>query len=532
MDALPEAASDLRAFGRYARRLPAFVRDTVAPEQARARIERQLRRREQSFLSLLDRAVYRNPASPYLKLLEVAGAEFGDVQGMVEEIGLEPTLARLRDEGVYVTLDETKGRRPIERLGVSIDPGRTGFDNPIIDGHLVAHSGGSSGPPRRIPVDLERLAYESAYHSLFREAFRLAGRPYSVYRVCPPNASGVNNCLHQVRVGEPVERWFNPYRPPFDADRLKYSLFTRYTVRAARLAGAGFPSPEYCPPHDPAPIVDWLAEHTAAGRPAMLDTQASLGVRVCLEAESAGADISGTFFRLGGEPLTEPKAAIVARVGAHAVCHYTMAEAGRIGVACAERAALDDVHFLSDKLAVLQRDRAVGSDGARVGALSYTSLLTSTSRVLINAESDDYAILEERDCGCPFGELGLSLHVHRIRSFEKLTSEGNHFLGSDLYALLDEVLPARFGGGPTDYQLVEEEVGGLPRINVVVRPEVGPLQETEVLGAVVDFMRSKKRNRLMAEVWRQSGTLRVVRGQPRTKPPAAKILPLHIAEGE
>jgi hypothetical protein len=507
------------------------VRDVVAPADARARIALQLRRREQTFLSLLDRAVYRNPASPYLRLLDAAGAEFGDVRGMVEERGLEPTLARLRDEGVYVKLDETKGRRPVERLGVSIDPGRRGFDNPLIDGQLIAYSGGSSSAPRRIPVDLERLAHETSYHSVFREAYGLEGRPYGVYRVCPPSASGVNNCFHQVRVGEPVERWFNPYRPPVDADRLRFSLFTRYTVLAARLAGAGFPAPEYCSPHDPSPIVDWLAERRAAGRPGVLDTQASLGVRVCLAAESAGADISGTFFRFGGEPLTEAKAAIVARVSAQAVCHYTMAEAGRIGAACGERTALDDVHFLSDKLAVLQRDRPVGSDGARVGALHFTTLMPTASRVLINAESDDYAVLEQRDCGCPFGELGLSLHLHRIRSYEKLTTEGNHFLGSDLYALMDEVLPARFGGGPTDYQLVEEEIGGLPYINVVVRPEVGHVEEDQVLGAVVDFLRSEKRNRLMAEVWRQSGTLRVVREQPRVNPPSAKILPLHIARG-
>jgi hypothetical protein len=32
-----------------------------------------------------------------------------------------------------------------------------------------------------------------------------------------------------------------------------------------------------------------------------------------------------------------------------------------------------------------------------------------------------------------------------------------NFLGTDLLRLIDEVLPARFGGAPTDYQFVERE---------------------------------------------------------------------------
>ena len=31
------------------------------------------------------------------------------------------------------------------------------------------------------------------------------------------------------------------------------------------------------------------------------------------------------------------------------------------------------------------------------------------------------------------------------------------FLDSDVIRVLEEVLPARFGGGPTDFQLVEQE---------------------------------------------------------------------------
>ncbi len=114
-----------------------------------------------------------------------------------------------------------------------------------------------------------------------------------------------------------------------------------------------------------------------------------------------------------------------------------------------------------------------------------------------------------------------------MRSYEKLTAEGNHFLGSDLVELVDRVLPARFGGGPTDYQLVEEEVGGLPRVGIVARPGLGDLDETEVVAAVVAHLRATPRNQLMADVWRDSGTLRLIRREPYISA-AGKILPLHL----
>jgi hypothetical protein len=208
-----------------------------------------------------------------------------------------------------------------------------------------------------------------------------------------------------------------------------------------------------------------------------------------------------------------------------------MGETGRIGGACGNPHALDDVHIFRDRLAVLQRDRSVDGSGLTVGALHYTTLTASSPKLMINVESDDYGVLEERDCGCVLGELGLGLHLHGIRSYEKLTSEGNHFLGTDLLALVDEILPGRFGGEPTDYQLVEEEVSGLPKVTVVIRPGVGAVPEDEVVSAVVDFLRAEPRNRLMAEVWEQGDTLRVVRREPSLTR-AAKILPLHIAANE
>ena len=70
--------------------------------------------------------------------------------------------------------------------------------------------------------------------------------------------------------------------------------------------------------------------------------------------------------------------------------------------------------------------------------------------------------------------MGWTTHLREIRSHEKLTAGGMTFLDTDLIRVLEEVLPARFGGAPTDYQLVEEEAAeGQPRVRLLVHPRIG-----------------------------------------------------------
>ena len=511
----PSAHEQLTAFGRYARRLPRFLRDQVDAVGARRLVVQRLAAREERFLDLVARGVYANPGSPYRALLGSAGIELGDVRGLLAEHGLEGALEQLRDVGVYATLDEFKGRKGLERNGVSMPLGDGDFDNPLIAGHYWGTTGGSRGTSRRVMVDLGRFEHEASYQALFREGFGLDGRPFGIYRVIPPSRAGLNNYLYQVKSGATVDRWFNPYRRPRDWENLAFAIFTAYTLLVGRRVAGGLRRPELCPTSEAARVARWLASCRERGAPAVLDAQGGLAVRVCRDAQAAGIDISGSFFRVGGEPLTEAKASMVESSGAQVACHYSMAEIGRIGTACADPSARDDVHLCSDKVAAIQREPASGS-ATGIGVLSYTTLLPATSKIMINVESGDYAEMEQRPCGCPFGELGMRTHLSGIRSYEKLTTEGNHFLGSDLYALVDEVLPAGFGGGPTDYQLVEEEVEAVSTLSVVVSPTVGQVEEAEVLAAVFSFLREQPRNRLMADFWEQGDSVRVVR--PRAPP--------------
>lgn len=520
---------DLKMFTRYAWGLNSYFRSTLTPEQCHRMLLTHLQNREESFLPILERGIYANPRSPYRKLLLHAGVEFADVVSLARQWGVEGTLARLYDAGVYVTLDEFKGRRPIERPGLQLPVSPQDFDNPLLVKHYEGRSSGSRSVGTRVIIDLDLLAHEAAYVHHFLEAFNLERRPVATWREVPPVTAGMKLLLRYAKLGRPVEKWFAQSELSLESKALKFNLFTKYTIYAGRVLGRPLPSPEHVPLEEAHVVARWLAAKKGDSTPALLDSQASSGVRVCIAAREKGLDISDSFFRFGGEPFTAAKAQVVAETGCKAVCHYSMAETGAIGIACAAPTDLDDVHLLTDKIAVIQRPKTLGTNGPSVEALVHTTVLPSCPKLMLNVESDDYGVLEERACGCPIGKLGFTKHLSRIRSYEKLTSGGVTFLGTELLRLVDEVLPARFGGHPTDYQLVEEEEGGLPKVNLLVSPRVGDISEKAVLDKVFQTLELYPGGDIMADQWRHGNVLRIVRGEPYSTA-SAKILPLHILQ--
>jgi hypothetical protein len=106
-------------------------------------------------------------------------------------------------------------------------------------------------------------------------------------------------------------------------------------------------------------------------------------------------------------------------------------------------------------------------------------------KILLNVETGDCATMTSRRCGCPLEALGWTEHLGEIRSFEKLKIDGRLFYGAQLYALIEETLPSRFGDGPADYQLLEEETpDGHTAVSVIVHPRLGPLDEPALLDAL------------------------------------------------
>ena len=515
---------ELAAAARYAASLPAFLRRRMTLEECRGRIREGVARRDEQFLDVLERAVYGRPRSPYLPLLRAAGVELGDARRLVREDGLEPALRRLADAGVTLTLEEFKGLAPIERAGVSLHPHRHDFDNPLMGSAITRSELGSRGAPRRVIVNLDDVEHTTAYTAVFLEAFGLRDRPIVLWRPPPPARAGIGHVLQLAKLGKAVDAWF--MQTPLSVRRgAKDVAFAHASRAAVRLAGVRPPRPVHVPLERADAVARWMAGRHGAH----LNAPAGSAVRVCVAAAEHGLDLSGAFMRVGGEPLTAAKARVFERAGVRFACHYTTSDVGRIGVACAAPAALDDVHVATDRLAVIQRERSLGRAGPSVPALAFTTLAPSVRRVLINVEIGDYGVLAERRCGCALDAVGLSLHLHTIRSFEKLTTEGMHFLGPDLYRLVEEVLPARFGGEPTDYQLVEAEDGGLTRLEVVVGPRLGPVADADVVATVLETLGGGAAFKtMMAEVWRDGGTVRVVRRPPQATP-SGKILPLHLS---
>jgi hypothetical protein len=145
-----------------------------------------------------------------------------------------------------------------------------------------------------------------------------------------------------------------------------------------------------------------------------------------------------------------------------------------------------------------------------------TSIRPTSPFLFINLVMGDRAVLAERRCGCPLEALGWRTHLHGIRSFEKLTAGGVTFMDTDVIRVLEEVLPRRFGGGPADYQIVEDADGdGRPRLRLLVHPNVGPADSARMMDAFLDALAAgSDTERLMVNQLRQERILGVERAAP------------------
>lgn len=159
------------------------------------------------------------------------------------------------------------------------------------------------------------------------------------------------------------------------------------------------------------------------------------------------------------------------------------------------------------------------------------SLHSFVPRFLFNVENGDYANLIERDCGCPLQKVGFTQHIHAVRSFEKMTSQGMNYSSSHLFELLEDTIPSEFGGGPGDYQLVEEEDStGQTRLTLLVHPEIRNLNDKKLLRRLQEGLAQGSRNhRFISKIWQDADVLRLLRAIPHASA-RGKILPLYIKQ--
>jgi hypothetical protein len=517
---------DLAAGARFLGALPSFLRTQVTLEQGRAILRSRLEHREARFLTLMRQAVYEHVGSPYRELLRLAGCAYGDLQRLAIQNGVEGALSVLLEHGVYITVDEYKGRRPLVRAGVHvpIDPAR--LRNPRGRVHFPVRTSGSRGGGTALGVDLAYIRTHAVNKCLVLAAHQGLAWRHAVWQV--PGGAAMGQILRFSALGGYPTRWFSQIDPRSRELHPRY----RWSVRALHwgsvLAGRRLPRPEHVPLADPLPIARWLAEVRQDGETPHLFTFPSAAVRLCQAATAAGLDIRGARFMVSGEPITDTRLASIREAGAEPSTRYGTIESNAIGYGCLAPAHPDDVHFLQDLHALVQVPNRHPS-GLPPGALLISSIDSSAPMILLNLSLGDAATIESRSCGCPLGTAGWSTHIHTIRSFEKLTAGGMTFLGTDVIRVLEEVLPRRFGGGPADYQLVEEEGGdGSARLRLLVHPDVGPLDPEAVEGALITALsHGSGAERVMGLAWREAALVRVERRAPLTTA-SGKVLHLHV----
>jgi len=515
---------EMMVYSQMALGMRELLRQPVAADPMAA-LGQQMAHREEHFLDLARRLVFANPQHPYHEMFRIAGCTREDLTAEVKRNGLEAALARLAAAGVYLSHDEFKGKAPVIRGGREIPCGPQALLNPLVRGGLISISSGSRSPGTRTPKSLPLQTYRDAYHHLQLREFDLAARTGVQVRPILPSSLGLGHNLRCIRFGEEPAKWFAQSGRWRDAAH--YRAVTHFLVRAAQLMGASLPLPEYLPENDFSPVARWIAQRKQAGRPCVMRSYVSPGVRIAAAAREAGLDIAGTIFLVDGEALTDAKRAVIEAAGCEAYPKYGISEVGSVGSACRRMRTGNCVHVHRDAVAVISRRRLAPLSDLEVNSLLFTNLLPFAARFLINAEMDDAGILEPAACECEYSRAGMDLQIRNIYSYGKLTGQGITLMGSDIVHLLEDTLPQRFGGGPGDYQLVEYDGARQAQLELRISPRAvaGPA------AAVRDFLLSEIRGcyggALASRVWKHSGGIEAVIAEPfvtRT----GKVLSLHL----
>jgi hypothetical protein len=445
---------------------------------------------------------------------------------LVRQEGLEGALLTLYRQGVFLRVAEQKGQQPVVRGSLSFQIEQGQLHNPLTSADLLRYRSGSRGARTPIPVNLDSLRERAADLSLALHCRGGLDWEHAVWEV--PGSAVIVHVLEQTAFSGPPDAWFSQVDPAASSLHPRYRWSARLQNLVARLNGLRLPDPRYVSLEDTRPILDWMQAVLRSGRTPHLKTYASSGVRLCRAALAAGIDLRGVQLTVSGEPITEARMATIRQSGATAFPRAGSSEASLLGIGCLAPETVDELHPFSDHNATIQP----GADGPAQGlpptALLLTSLRRAARLILLNVSLGDQGELSQRRCGCPLETAGWTNHLQQFRSFEKLNAGGMTLLDRDVIRVLEETLPARFGGGATDYQLVERETeSGLADLCLIVHPRLGPLDEAALRDAFLDAIGGGDGvERVMALQWRGAGLPRLLREPPHQNA-VGKILHLH-----
>ena len=343
---------DLTSAVRFLTQLPRLLRRTFTTEEVHALLRRDLERREVNFLDLARTAIFANSKSPFRKLLHYAGCEYHEVENLVRKKGLEETLRELYRRGVYLTVEEAKGRRPVIRDNTNFYVAPEDLRNPGLQADIAVRTSGSRGRGTLVPIDF--ASFRANSYDAYLDLETRCGLSWHHAFWLVPGSLVITRFIRYTLSGARIARWFTLVDPGSAALHLRYNWSMRFLRWAGLLAGVRFPRPIYTEFQNPIAIVHWMESVLHAGETPHLHSYASCVVRVCETALEHGISLVGAQFTMVGEPLTAARLAIVQRAGARASIRYASAEMSVVGFGCMAPQATDEVHFMTDRCAVIQ----------------------------------------------------------------------------------------------------------------------------------------------------------------------------------
>jgi len=517
--------NEVRRYSRLALGLSRLARVPRVTEPLET-LRRDLENREPAFLDLAARAIYAKPENPFHRMLKLAQCEYADLERALRCDGLDKTLQQLLRAGVYLTHDELKGKQPIIRSGEVIPANEHSYDNPTLSPGVELRSSGSrSGGGTQSQHSVAAELHLEQYNLLLAHELGTYDRGLVAMLPILPSPGGLLSAIRGPLSGWHTAKWFAVGGHLQDSGH--YRALTAAMVVVARLSGSRCKFPTYLPQNDFSPVAEYLAREKAAGRSCVVGGFVSPAVRIAAIAAERGLDISGTIFSVAGEALTPAKRAVIEATSCEVYPFYIITEVGIIGYACSRMKTGNCVHVTEDSVAVIARKRPAPFSETEVNSLMFTTLAPFASRALINSEMDDSGIIEDINCDCVFGQIGFRRQIRDIASYGKLTGQGMTLIGTDVVQVLEEALPRRLGGGPGDYQLVEEEGEGQTNVTLRVSPRVANLNPEKVRACFLEELKRHYGGALAARTWSHAEGVKVTIAEPFTTS-TGKVLSLHL----
>jgi hypothetical protein len=485
--------------------------DPVSMGDAGRQIRLHVAKQADNFLSLCDTEIFGKRGSPYRLLFQKTGYSREKLAHLVRSEGLEQALSRLAADGIYLGIKEFKGQKPVVRPGLEMSFDAAAAD--ISAGPSIAlKSSGSSGPRMKTRIGVAGLRLLSNYLPLIIKGLDAQDLPVVLYYPMP-SVSGVVHLITFTMAGFPPSAWFSQV-PFLSRRRILPLLQLMALIASSRLRGLRLPFPHLADIRHPAALARWISKNCPQG--AVLPTFPGAALHMLQAALSEGIKLPRLVFILGGEPLTDNKFRIFKEAGHKVYPWYSSVETGRIALGCFHGAYPDDMHILSDRIACISRPGGAFPSAPSSDALLLTSLHPDSHKFLLNVETGDEAVIEERRCGCLWEEYGLTRHILKVRSYEKLTLEGMTYAAGDVFHLVEEILPGRCGGTPADYQLAEEEdADGLTRLVVSVNPHLRVNEDDVRMAVYASLQKATTLRSPMTDILKQSSSVVVRREFPK-----------------